>query len=430
MQNPALVFPSAGPLDSEPPKGKWSDTRFFKYLQEHRNIVGKECPKFPERCEPKDPLRQDTIHTCINLQDADVLDYAGEFYNQQRTRDDCAFSVKVVDVLRWMIFGVMVIVIPLDIFVLLRWTLPRTLNKFSRDSREQRSLFPPYEWSLKVSLWIIFVPHAKLAALGGLRAALYLQVYVPSFQHSHSSNIEEGRKMIEVRAKRLETLKALYNDWREEESEALRRLHELKADASLKDRWEIDEWRRKATSTWQRITFDCKNLGEQIGALKAEISEIREIARTQTSEQITGYKGVSDWAKDALDTYMDTITAVSAVSVLGAGLSYTSIVSASRGNISYMFCSFALFMICLVIATSVQVILTWYSHRANYPLRNPRLWEISLVVAVYGAGMSMTVAIIFLLVTVQSLDSDPTHPPVVTFSPMASVYVTYAVSFL
>ncbi|KAF8323473.1 uncharacterized protein EI90DRAFT_2379709 [Cantharellus anzutake] len=188
----------------------------------------------------------------------------------------------------------------------------------------------------------------------------------------------------------------------------------------------IDDWRREATSTWQRIVADCKVLKEEIRASKDEISEIRDIARTQTNKQMTGYKGISDWAKDALDAHNESIRALSAVSVLGAGLSYTSIVSATRGNISYMCCSFVLFMICLMFATAVQVVLTWCSHRANYPFPNPHLWEIIVAIGVYGAGASMAVAIIFLLVSVQLLSPNPSAPPVVTFSPKASAYVTYA----
>ncbi|KAF8334709.1 uncharacterized protein EI90DRAFT_3049900 [Cantharellus anzutake] len=410
-RNPVSIPPGVNPRDLERPKGKLS---FIAYLEEHSDIMGKECPT-PEHHQPADPLRQNIIHACINLRDKDVLGYAEAFYHQQRLQGDSAFSIKAADVLRWLIFGVMTIFIPLDIFVLLRWTLPRILNRISRNPQERESLFPPYEWSLKASLWIIFVRHAKSTT------------HRLSTQHSHISDIKLGKELVEARTKRLEILEALYQDWREEEAEALTRLRKLKTAASPEHRAKIDEWRREAASTWGCIVSECKNLREQIKTLKTEIEEIREIAGTQTNAQITGYRGVADWAKDTLGAHSGIIKAVSVVSVLGAGASYTSILSATRGDISYMICSFEMFMICLIIAAAAQGILTLCSRRVNDSIPNLRFWGFFVVVVVYGAGIFMVAGICFLVATVLYLDSDPGNPPVITFSPMSSLYTTFAV---
>ncbi|KAF8327878.1 uncharacterized protein EI90DRAFT_3066164 [Cantharellus anzutake] len=246
---------------------------------------------------------------------------------------------------------------------------------------------------------------------------------------SFKTLIKKGAEMIKEREMRLMTLEAIHKVWNEEERKALEQLRKLGLPVNTKPGRgkRIDGWRREATSTWKRITADCRSLKKQIKVLQGEILEIRDIVRSQTNGKTTGYKGISDWAKDALDDYSENIRILSALSILGAGISYTSIVSALRGNISYMCISFVLFLGCLMVATTLQVVLVWCSRQGNYPFPNPTFWYTIVTIVVVLARLSMAIAMAFLLTSVQVLGRNPDAPPTFTSSPRVCMIATYVV---
>ncbi|KAF8320228.1 uncharacterized protein EI90DRAFT_3081093 [Cantharellus anzutake] len=170
----------------------------------------------------------------------------------------------------------------------------------------------------------------------------------------------------------------------------------------------------------------------KIAAVIAEIHEVSEISKTQTNKELTGYAGVSDWGKEALEARSAFLNAMTVICVLGAGLSYSSTMSALRGNISYMCYSFALFMIGLVVITLVQVVLTWCSQRSNYPFAAPFFWDFVIDILQCGAFATAAAAIILLMVSVQVLvvPNSSTSDAIRTFSPKPAAYATYAVCIL
>jgi len=157
---------------------------------------------------------------------------------------------------------------------------------------------------------------------------------------------------------------------------------------------EIDRYSHQATG---RITSGCE---EQVKAVEDK-----------------GHKAISDWAKETLETYGETLATVRNGSVLGGGITFVAIVSANRGNISYMCYSFGLFMLGLATSISISVPLTLYCRGPNTPIRNPRIWEGIIAIYTMGGGASVVLAFILLGVCVQTMDRNPMIPLSETFPP-------------
>jgi len=182
---------------------------------------------------------------------------------------------------------------------------------------------------------------------------------------------------------------------------------------------------QEAFNTFESKAAACRKVKAYLDDVKIEIEEIREVARTQGCMEKTGYKGIADWANDAWSAYDNLINAITTVCGLGAGLTYTSIFSASRGDIGWMSWAFSLFVVGLVVATTVQALLVWCTRLKNYPFSTPVVWEFMLGVGVYGAVGSVIAAICFLMVSVVQLDGpdspvafsgSPAPPSIIAFS--------------
>jgi len=144
-------------------------------------------------------------------------------------------------------------------------------------------------------------------------------------------------------------------------------------------------------------------LKSAVEAAQKEWEWIREIARTETCAQATSYRGIADWASDAYESYSNLMNAISGVCFVGAGLTYSAIFSANRGNLGLMCWSFSLFIVGLAILITVQSLLVWCSRLENYPFSTPKLWEFFLAIGVYGACAAVVSAIVLLVVTVLAL---------------------------
>jgi len=147
-----------------------------------------------------------------------------------------------------------------------------------------------------------------------------------------------------------------------------------------------------------------QKLKSDVEAAQKEWEWVREVAKTETCAQATSYRGIADWASDAYESYSNLINAISGVSFVGAGLTYSSIFGANRGSIGLMCWAFSLFIVGLAILITVQSLLVWCSRLGNYPFSTPKLWEFFLGVGVYGACAAVIAAIVLLVVTVLDLE--------------------------
>ncbi|KDQ09675.1 hypothetical protein BOTBODRAFT_178890 [Botryobasidium botryosum FD-172 SS1] len=139
--------------------------------------------------------------------------------------------------------------------------------------------------------------------------------------------------------------------------------------------------------------------------VKVELAQAKDKYRTAACYQESGYRGVPDWAEKSLAKYADLCDSIGTASVFGAGITYTTIFSAPRGNLSLMCWSFALFDVGFIIAMLVQTILKWAS-RLPLPEKQfatTRYWDLVIDTALIIAFGSASVAIFLLNLTIFQL---------------------------
>ncbi|KIK83242.1 hypothetical protein PAXRUDRAFT_832095 [Paxillus rubicundulus Ve08.2h10] len=199
---------------------------------------------------------------------------------------------------------------------------------------------------------------------------------------------------------------------------------------------EADRWNEY--SKWIQQHDTLKTRLEQINELLQEVGELFE---TSEYYELTGYRGFPGWAKIAFDRYAPTCDSISVASVFGAGITYTTVFSASRGDISLMCWAFALFDVGFIISLFVRSSLLWCSrlpavegrHERITKLvsRSPkdvyklllRIGDVLLLVVMSLAFATQVVAIFILNVTLLQL-SDVENDPELTMSPVPSAILS------
>ncbi|KAF8331945.1 uncharacterized protein EI90DRAFT_3055977 [Cantharellus anzutake] len=408
--NPTLF----GHLQTEFQSAARADQPYQCSTDEYRKSYSGHSARLPYRA-----------HECINFSDVDMFEKAQEFYREHA--NDNITSVMVTKALALILL--VVPLLPLSLLVLVWSSFVLLIDAFSQPEARHKLefIFPVYRVALNMSIWIVYVPSIKLAGRGGL-SGLMLPSLSPGFQHLQADTENKGNELIKRREDAYSKLKTLLARASQEEDAALEKVYNVTINSPREEF-------RKAFEDWKACETNRKFIDNRVNEVKLEIKEIRELAKTQACMQNTGYKGIADWAKDAWNAYDNLITAMTAVCGLGAGLSYTSMTSASRGNVSYMCYSFALFTIGLMLTSTVQGLLTWCSRLHDYPFTTPYIWEIIIAVGVYGALGSVVAAMLWLMVSIQVLDypigsfphgaAGEDAPLVFTIPPQPVAYATY-----
>lgn len=144
----------------------------------------------------------------------------------------------------------------------------------------------------------------------------------------------------------------------------------------------------------QRLKSHLKNLQE-------DLQTVEFLAATQLTSDRIGYYGVADWAEKALAGHKHVIEVISQMSFIGAGLTYSSIFSATRGNLGLMCYAFALFNCGFVLTLATLTLLIWASKRPRQvPISSPRIWSIFLNFFLYISLASVATAICLLNITI------------------------------
>jgi len=134
-----------------------------------------------------------------------------------------------------------------------------------------------------------------------------------------------------------------------------------------------------------------------------EYQKVFDMTTAETHARINHYTSIADWASAAYGSYSHTVNALSGVCLVGAGLTYTSIFSAVRGNVGLMCWSFSLFIAGLSIFITMQSLLIWCSHLKRRPIWDPNFWESVLVIFSSIAIIAVAGAIALLVITVYNL---------------------------
>jgi len=299
-------------------------TTFFEYLQDNRRnrlrdrgidpLTRYQCDTVRYRILTSASFPADRRnHECVNFKDVDMFEEAKGY---------CLERGNVTAVKALAIILLVIPLFPLSLLILLLWTVPvLVIDAFQSRTRENLIdfAFPLHRWAVLASIWIIFVPSAKLAGQGGLWGLL-LPGSSPGFQHVQAETERKGKELINKRETHHLKLKAQLVRASQEEEGALNRLDHItindppEAWHSAFDQWKVAEGNRKF-------------IENRLHEVEKEVTEIRRVAETEACMKLIGYRGIADWATDTWNAYGTLVNTMTAVCGVGAGLTYTSVTS-------------------------------------------------------------------------------------------------------
>ncbi|KAL6302081.1 hypothetical protein BKA93DRAFT_737626 [Sparassis latifolia] len=172
----------------------------------------------------------------------------------------------------------------------------------------------------------------------------------------------------------------------------------------------------------QEIKEEIVHCRELLEALQRDYDELTFLARTQAAADCTGYHGLTEWARashrtpvrsyslltstlrllqKSLDIHRHLMNALCQISFVGAGLTYTTIFSATRGNLGLMCYSWGLFNCGFIIPLSGLSLLKWASTRSRETLfASPQVWSLLLSIFIYLSVIAVAAALCLLNVSI------------------------------
>ncbi|KAF8307329.1 hypothetical protein DL93DRAFT_132748 [Clavulina sp. PMI_390] len=134
-----------------------------------------------------------------------------------------------------------------------------------------------------------------------------------------------------------------------------------------------------------------------------DYQRVQEMTISELNAKVNHHKSIATWASEAYGSYSHLVNVLSGVCLVGAGLTYTAIFSAVRGNVGLMCYSFSLFIVALCIFITIQSMLVWCSHLTAAPIWDPNFWELVLIFFSCLGCLAVLGAIVLLIVTVYIL---------------------------
>jgi hypothetical protein len=132
-----------------------------------------------------------------------------------------------------------------------------------------------------------------------------------------------------------------------------------------------------------------------------DTAKFKELVETQALAEYAHYRGLREWAQRIFPAVDYLSTALIALSTVGAGLVYSTIFGATRGDIGLMSFTFPLFTIGFLIPAVVQLILRWASGLSKeVPFASQAFWKAVIMGFMLFASASVMAAITILNVTI------------------------------
>ncbi|KAF9521105.1 hypothetical protein BS47DRAFT_1335205 [Hydnum rufescens UP504] len=270
-------------------------------------------------------------------------------------------------------------------------------------------------------------PSAPTNSTGSTKIGRFFAIFLPSlrpaFKDAYKDALVAGQKRAEPRFKAKDNLQKLFNQMQWEEFQALHVAAHPGDLATPNDiRRDFLDFMARAKAT--------RAVRQYLTDVTTELNDIEKMVASKGYIEQTAYTGLADWATDAWNAYQYLINAITAVCILGAGLTYAAIFSAIRGNIGYMCWSFSLFVIGLILTTTTQTLLTWCMRLRGYPFSAQSFWEFVLGSTVCCAVGSVTAAMCILMRSVQELNYSGNlgtdSPPVFTTDPRPPAFLAFS----
>ncbi|KAJ7221308.1 hypothetical protein GGX14DRAFT_429411 [Mycena pura] len=192
-----------------------------------------------------------------------------------------------------------------------------------------------------------------------------------------------------------------------------------------------------------------RTLRSHLQDVDEDLANFAHIISTQATAELTYFRGLRDWCQETILTSPQVMagltdglcTGLIAISTLGAGLVYSTVFGATRGNVGLMCYCFPFFSLGFLMPVVIQTLLRWgASLQKEVKFASQPFWTIIVAIFMGISSTAVMASLTILNVTIFVLrdDSDETLPDppktpvpgIIAFSATGSIFVFIAIGVL
>ncbi|KAJ6555183.1 hypothetical protein DFH09DRAFT_884031, partial [Mycena vulgaris] len=165
-----------------------------------------------------------------------------------------------------------------------------------------------------------------------------------------------------------------------------------------------------------------------------DLANYAHMINTQATAELTYFRGFRDWCQVMAQVTGSLSNALIGVSTLGAGLAYSTIFGATRGDVGLMCYSFPFFSLGFLLPVIIQFLLQWgASLQKEVKFASQQFWTIVIAVFMSISSLAVMASLTILNMTVFLLNTTPDDtipdppstpvPGIIAFSISGSVFL-------
>ncbi|KAF7295655.1 hypothetical protein MIND_01105700 [Mycena indigotica] len=196
----------------------------------------------------------------------------------------------------------------------------------------------------------------------------------------------------------------------------------------------LDEYCESITRT--------QKLRTHLQEVEDDLARYTHLIKTQATAELTYFRGFRDWCRLMLQITTHLSNSLIIISTLGAGLIYSTVFQATRGDVGLMCYCFPFFICGIILPVIIQIVLNWGANFQREAIfASQRFWTIIIGVFLFSSTLAVIASLIILNLTVFFLNRtdgfDPTldapsttAPGILAFSITGSVFLLVIVGAL
>ncbi|THU99027.1 hypothetical protein K435DRAFT_795193 [Dendrothele bispora CBS 962.96] len=157
----------------------------------------------------------------------------------------------------------------------------------------------------------------------------------------------------------------------------------------------------------------CESI-KQSKTLRAHLEEVENdlenyafLVKTQAVSELTFFRGLRSWAQALVQLTDGLSTALITISTLGAGLVYSTVFGATRGDVKLMCYVFPFFSLGFMVPVIVQIGLRWAAGlQKEVKFASQQIWTVVIAAFLFMSSVAVMAAITILNLTIFFLNPD------------------------
>jgi len=175
-----------------------------------------------------------------------------------------------------------------------------------------------------------------------------------------------------------------------------------------------------------------RTLRSHLKDIEEDLAHYSHTIETQATAELTYFRGFRDWCQVMVQLTGSLSNSLITVSTLGAGLAYSTIFGATRGNVALMCYCFPFFVCGFLLPVIIQLLLQWGAClQKEVKFASQQFWTIVIGIFMSISSLSVIAALTILNLTVFLLkpDNSVPDPPstmvpgIIAFSVTGSIFL-------